>query len=677
MDGWQTKVVPFVGGLVTNQSPYQQGFNNAGSARILINYEPSVKGGYRRINGYTKVVADKVPAHAFARVQGSGQTGSTLYVGGIFTAPAPGDTITVEGVAGEYVIISATETAGGEYEYALTLNGSLASSPADKAAVTFTQCAEIINGIKVFNRDVLAVRTGVLYKNAGELSTSTVSADGWTPISTPNVGSVVVSGASQTGTTLTISGVAASDFPRDTIIEIAGVEKTYFVGESVDNGSGVYTLDIHPALDSSPADGAAVNIVAFNVSDYHQADDYHELRDVHYTLGSTDYTIIANGTTYPMKYTSDGEFEVITSIPDEVRYSNVVAYYKTALFLARNDKIVFSAPSNPADFTPANGGGVISVNAPIVNMIVFRDQLIIFTKDNIQVLTGTTIADFVLKPITTDLGCIKSDTIREVGGDIMFLAPDGLRMLGATDRIGDFNLDPVAANIQNAVTNLVNTVPNTRISSIVLRKKKQYRIFGTGGSLINGKGLLGANLLSPEGGAYWAWGELKNLHVIYADSSVHEGDEIAIFSNDTGYVYYMDNSNAFDGQPIQATYATPFIPFDDPELRKTMHKLFVYVDPEGAVDITNSLKFDFNDPDAVLPSSKTISLSNSATAPASYGTLVAQYGVARYGGSLRAVFKTQLVGSAFSVSFFFQSNDTNPPYTLDTMTVEYAIRGRR
>ena len=54
MDKWQTYPVEFRGGLVTNLSPLQQGINAPGSARILRNFEPSVEGGYRRIEGYDK-----------------------------------------------------------------------------------------------------------------------------------------------------------------------------------------------------------------------------------------------------------------------------------------------------------------------------------------------------------------------------------------------------------------------------------------------------------------------------------------------------------------------------------------------------------------------------------------------------------------------------------------------
>jgi hypothetical protein len=51
-DAWQTHSFEFKGGLITNLSPYQQGFQAPGSARILRNFEPSIFGGYRKVEGY-------------------------------------------------------------------------------------------------------------------------------------------------------------------------------------------------------------------------------------------------------------------------------------------------------------------------------------------------------------------------------------------------------------------------------------------------------------------------------------------------------------------------------------------------------------------------------------------------------------------------------------------------
>jgi hypothetical protein len=60
-DAWQTHSFEFKGGLITNLSPYQQGFQAPGSARILRNFEPSIFGGYTRVEGYEKFDTATVP----------------------------------------------------------------------------------------------------------------------------------------------------------------------------------------------------------------------------------------------------------------------------------------------------------------------------------------------------------------------------------------------------------------------------------------------------------------------------------------------------------------------------------------------------------------------------------------------------------------------------------------
>ena len=51
-DSLQTYVSVCAGGLVTNVDPLTQSNSLSGSAVRLINMEPSLEGGYRRISGY-------------------------------------------------------------------------------------------------------------------------------------------------------------------------------------------------------------------------------------------------------------------------------------------------------------------------------------------------------------------------------------------------------------------------------------------------------------------------------------------------------------------------------------------------------------------------------------------------------------------------------------------------
>jgi len=166
---WNTFPVEFKGGLVTNISPLQQGINAPGSARTLVNFEPSIEGGYRRIEGYNKFDTDYVPPYGSPVVQGSGQSGTTLTIANIYVEPEDGDTLTIAGVIGTYTIsISGVTYSTANKTATLTLNETLDSSPADKAAVTFSnRTADLIEGIIYFKQKALVYRGADLWKSSG------------------------------------------------------------------------------------------------------------------------------------------------------------------------------------------------------------------------------------------------------------------------------------------------------------------------------------------------------------------------------------------------------------------------------------------------------------------------------------------------------------------------------
>ena len=70
-------------------------------------------------------------------VDGASQTGTTLIIDGLTSAPVVNEQFTIAGNATEYTIQSLVDNTGGEYQ--LTLDKTLAATPADGAAITFTK----------------------------------------------------------------------------------------------------------------------------------------------------------------------------------------------------------------------------------------------------------------------------------------------------------------------------------------------------------------------------------------------------------------------------------------------------------------------------------------------------------------------------------------------------------
>ena len=657
-DLWQTYAFEFKGGLLSSLSPLQQGINAPGSARLLKNFEPSTDGGYRRIEGFSKYDSAFVPAYGLPKVHGSGQTGTALVLGNIFTAPVAGDTLTIAGVTGTYTIASA----GVSYDstnkrVTLTLTTSMASSPADKAAVTFTSHTGVVKGVATWESTTLAYRNNDVYKSTGS---------GWTKINIPSYGTVLVNGAGQTGSSLAVDGL--TDVPQvgDTF-SIAGVEKIYTVTATPTVTSGGSTLAINPALASSPADNAAVTWLSVNYT------GGIKLRTAKYRTNSVDKIVGVNGTNYPFIW-DDTTFTSLDTNTDLLG-ADFVVFHKNQLFFVNEDKLIFSAPYTDTDFTAANGAGVISVGAIITGIIVFREALIIFTDKSISQLAGNTVSDFNLQPITRNVGCVASDTIQEIGGDIMFLGPEGLRLLSATDRTGDFNLGVVSKPIQAEATELISS--SSSFASVVIKQKSQYRLLGYNASVTteSAKGILGTQMVGDNTSTI-SWAETVGIKAYVADSNYINQTETIIFAHSDGYVYQMESGNSFDGNNIVASFATPYVPVNDPRVRKTFYKLFLYTDPQGSVNMSANLKLDFDDFGSIQP--ETISLSNvNSGSVGFYGTSTAKYGATKYGTKLKKLFQTQVIGSGFSVSLQFVSDGTDPPFSLDAATLEYSNHDRR
>lgn len=370
-------------------------------------------------------------------------------------------------------------------------------------------------------------------------------------------------------------------------------------------------------------------------------------------------------------------FKELTALSADFTGCSHVVVFKNHIFLVNGTQLLFSAPYQDEDFSVANGGGTIEVGDVITDLIVFREQLIVFTRTKIKKLTGNSVSDFVLASVSEDLGAVENDTAQEIGADIMFLGPDGLRLLSGTDRVGDFGLGVVSKVIQSEATSFINN--SNSYSSVVIREKSQYRIFGFNSGFTDDAalGLLGTQFAS-QGGEGMAWAELRGINAFVA-FSVYDGDEEHVyFANDDGYIYQQELGNSFNGSNISATFSSPFLAFADPRVRKTFYKMFLYTDPEGSVDFDVSLKLDFDRVNTGLIQPPAITLSNSADDIFLFGAFDSLYGTATYSsGNIETLFETQLIGSGFTAAVQVDCDNQNPPFTLDAVTIEYAANGRR
>jgi len=351
----------------------------------------------------------------------------------------------------------------------------------------------------------------------------------------------------------------------------------------------------------------------------------------------------------------------------------IAAEFQNHLFLAGDpaqpSNLFFSAPTAETDFSPANGGGVINVGFAIVAIKKFRNVLFIFGKNNIKRLVGDNSANFVLESVTSNLGCLSTDSVIELGGDLLFLAPDGIRPIGGTNKIGDVNLETLSKNIQSTVRNVIASEDLDALSSVIIRSKSQFRyMFSTSSS----QGILGA-LREYQGNIGFEFAQTFGLECTCADSGYIEQEEFVLHGASSGKVFQQESGNAFDTSNILSIFKTPFVYMGNPEQRKTFYSTSAYMSAEGNFSVALSITYDYDNTDISTPDNLTLS----TTSPGAFfdrGTNVAVFDTTDiFDGNPSPVESVTFSGSGKAIALTFVTDDTNESHSIQGFTITHGL----
>lgn len=393
-----------------------------------------------------------------------------------------------------------------------------------------------------------------------------------------------------------------------------------------------------------------------------------------FNFNGTKKTVVVDGVNAPAYFDHSAKtMAYVSSPPSDVTGAQRVRVFKNHVFFAKGTKLSFTAPYAETDFTAASGAGVINIGDTISGLIVFREQLIVFCNNAIYRITGSSISDFVLAPITLNTGCLHGDSVQEVGGDIMYLGPDGVRYLSATERMEDFGLSRASSKIQHEV--LVTLGSGTRYSSITVASKNQYRLYAYTSNVIreNSEGFIGVKF-SDQTSENISWSVSKGVKVYDASKFQDSNGEYLLFCSDTDYIYRLESGNSFDGEDIEAIFETPYIPISDPKKRKTIYKHTLYAKPQGQMDLMCTLKFDYAQTGS--SQSPTFQITGDSGA-AYYGSPLAVYGTSVYGVIGQEQYYNNTVGSGFVVALRYKSKSQSSVYNINFAVLEFRENERR
>jgi hypothetical protein len=368
-----------------------------------------------------------------------------------------------------------------------------------------------------------------------------------------------------------------------------------------------------------------------------------------------------DGTTYTQITHADA--------PDDPKFAHV---FKNHMFLAgdpnEDTNLYFSAPYDETDFATASGAGVINVGFPVVAIKSFRDVLYIFGTNNIRKLVGDNISNFVLQEVTDDLGCLASDSVIEIGGDLLFLSQDGLRPISGTDKIGDVNLETVSKDIQSIFTDIVFDIDLEGLNAVVIRQKTQFRYFFAGADT---QGIIGGFRLTPDG-LQFEYGQMLGITATCAASGYIGQNEYVIHGTSDGKVHRQETGNSFDGEDIFSLFQTPFYHMQDPEQRKIFYTVATYLRSEGDNEIIMSAVYDYEDVNILSPSNFTLT----TTGAAAYYNEALYDATAIYDGNPSPVQRTNISGSGKSASFRFVTSDSNSSHSIQGLVVTFGVGDR-
>ena len=329
----------------------------------------------------------------------------------------------------------------------------------------------------------------------------------------------------------------------------------------------------------------------------------------------------------------------------------------------------FSAPYDETDYSPANGAGVINVGFPIVAIKSFRDALYIFGSNNIRKLVGNNIADFVLQEVTDDLGCLATDSVIEIGGDLLFLSQDGLRPVSGTDKIGDVNLETVSKDIQSVFTDIVFDIDLEGLNAVVIRQKTQFRYFF---KAADSQGIIGGFRLG-QGGLAFEYGQLLGIEATCADSGYIGQYEFVIHGDSSGKVHRQERGHSFDGGDIFSVYHPPSIHMQDPEQRKVFYNVNTYLRSEGDNSIILSVVYDYEDFNTLSPTNYTLTTEGAAA----YYNEALYDSTAIFDGNPSPVQSVNISGSGKAASFKYVTNGTDASHSIQGLVVTFGVGDRR
>lgn len=340
--------------------------------------------------------------------------------------------------------------------------------------------------------------------------------------------------------------------------------------------------------------------------------------------------------------------------------------------------VAHSAPNQSGEWSAVAGGGQVTSGISVVTIKPFRDDLFVFGENSIKKVSVDPTATFTIKAVTSNIGCIARDSVQEIGGDLVFLAPDGIRPVAGTSRIGDVELETISRQIRTRILDIVNLIDVDSLVSVAVRNKAQFRYFfgGSANPAASSLGLIGGLSRNPGEELLWEFADLIGIRASCATSQYFGAKEVVLHGDFNGVVYQQEVGNNFNGLDIVSIYSTPYLDFGDTEFSKLIDKINLFIRPEGPFNAEVTVNYDWNDPKVARPSNYQISSIGGPVEYSGDNIIYSGPGVVYGGGSLPR-FTIDNQGTAYAAQVTVITTSQDPSHSVQGIVYEFITSGRK
>lgn len=330
-----------------------------------------------------------------------------------------------------------------------------------------------------------------------------------------------------------------------------------------------------------------------------------------------DILYFTNGTDFKQY---DGT--TVSNIAGTPKVGKYLAVRKERIYVAgatKPNRIYFCDSGDPTDWDavagdPDSGVNYVDMGAGdndvIMGILNLRDVLVVYKRNSIWILAGTTQSNFFTSKVIDNLGCVSPKTIIGHKNVHYFLYRDGLHVFDGS----------VTAKVSDKVSPLIEDAVTLESAAGTIYKERYWLSFRKSGDSAN-KSVLVLDTRSGFGG----WSEFTGLNISSFvawnggddNGELHSGDSVL------GFVRKLDTGLDDDGTDITVSFKSKhFVPGHD-VIMKRLSRLYIKATVTSSF-VTVIANSDFNR----ILATKTISLSKDY---AQWN--VAQWNVGLWGGS--------------------------------------------